>query len=104
MRALWVTDMDMVSHTRLVRGVHRPRGSKTSSTAQVWMLNGWKTSTARRDTNTRPRYGSAIARMSATTVLSHDQRPTLFEGLGLFDEGPAIAQDIRLVHSTLLCV
>ncbi|KAI0787328.1 hypothetical protein C8Q74DRAFT_1366231 [Fomes fomentarius] len=38
MRA-WVTDIDLVSHTRLVRGVDRPRGSKTSITqAQLSLL------------------------------------------------------------------
>ncbi|KAI0787350.1 hypothetical protein C8Q74DRAFT_1407674 [Fomes fomentarius] len=88
-----------VSHTRLVRGVDRPRCSKTS-TAQASMLNTWRTTTARRDT--RPRYGFVTERMPATTISSHVQRPTSFKEPGLFDFGHSIAQDMRLAHSILL--
>ncbi|KAI0758027.1 hypothetical protein C8Q74DRAFT_1221764 [Fomes fomentarius] len=92
------------THKNAIKAKDTHAGAVGYRQGRAWKLNGWRTTTATRDTSARPRYGSAIARMPATTISSLIQRPTLFEGPGLFDEGHAIAQDIRPVHSALLGV
>ncbi len=56
----WVTDMDLVSHTRLVRGADRPLGTKISS---MTLMDAKRTGNNECDWNqtTRPRYGPSTS-------------------------------------------